>query len=132
MQIDALDHAAIKTAKLEETRTFFVDVLGLTVGPRPEFDFRGYWLYAGGCDIIHLLEADEPKAPTSVAAIHHIALRVADFAAAKAELEARGILVQSETTPGGELRQMYLVDPNGTRIELNAPGPDAASGPPSA
>lgn len=122
MQIEALDHAAIKTSKLEETRAFFVEVLGLTVGSRPQFDFRGYWLYAGDRDIVHLVEATEPKAPTSVAAINHFALRVANFEAAQADLKARGIAFESETTPGGELRQLYVTDPNGVRIELNAPG----------
>jgi catechol 2,3-dioxygenase-like lactoylglutathione lyase family enzyme len=123
MQIETLDHAAIKTTRLEETRAFFVDVLGLTVGPRPAFDFKGYWLYAGGRDIVHLVETAQPKAPTSVAAINHVALRVSDFKTAKAELIDRGICFQTGNTPGGELRQIYVIDPNGVRIELNAPGP---------
>ncbi|HEX3365701.1 VOC family protein [Phenylobacterium sp.] len=122
MQIDAVDHAAIKTAKLEETRVFFVEALGLKVGPRPRFDFRGYWLYAGGRDIVHLVETETPKAPSSVAAINHIALRVADFEATLADLKTRGIAFSCETTPGGELRELYVIDPNGVRIELNAPG----------
>lgn len=41
-----IDHAAIKTARLEETQIFSVQVLGLRVGPRPSFGFNGAWLYA--------------------------------------------------------------------------------------
>src|SRR5689334_18058758 len=62
MQVVALDHAAIKTDRLEETRRFFEEVLGLRVGPRPDFDFPGYWLYAGDRDVVHLVETDSGKA----------------------------------------------------------------------
>jgi catechol 2,3-dioxygenase-like lactoylglutathione lyase family enzyme len=122
MQVRALDHAAIKTARLEETRAFFVDVLGLTVGARPNFDFPGYWLYADGKDIVHLVETDAAKTPSEAASINHFALRVADIDAAAAELSRRGVAFKREETPGAELRQIYVTDPNGVRVELNAPG----------
>src|SRR4051812_43185306 len=122
MRVCDLDHAAIKTWRLEQTRAFFVEVLGLKVGPRPDFAFRGYWLYAGDRDVVHLVETEAPKAPSAVASINHFALRVADFDAALAHLTARGVPFETEETPGGELRQLYLTDPNGVRIELNAPG----------
>ncbi|WP_293380340.1 hypothetical protein [Phenylobacterium sp.] len=41
MEVLRLDHAAIKTVRLEETRRFFEEVLNLKVGPRPDFDFPG-------------------------------------------------------------------------------------------
>ena len=47
MPLTQLDHCSIRTALLEETRKFYVDVLGLTVGPRPDFPFPGVWLYRG-------------------------------------------------------------------------------------
>ena len=40
------------TAKLDETRAFFEEVLGLKIGPRPEFDMPVCWLYAGGRDVV--------------------------------------------------------------------------------
>lgn len=122
MRVLGVDHAAIKTWRLEQTRAFFVEVLGLKVGPRPAFAVRGYWLYAGDKDVLHLVETEAPKAPSAVAAIHHVALRVADFDAALAHLTARGVPFELDETPGGELRQCCLTDPNGVRIELNAPG----------
>jgi catechol 2,3-dioxygenase-like lactoylglutathione lyase family enzyme len=121
----ALDHAAIKTSRLEETRAFFVEVLGLKVGPRPAFKFGGYWLYAGGRDLVHLVETGEGKAPSKAASINHFALRVADIEETARALEARGVPFEREDTPGGELSQVYVTDPNGVRIELNAPGPEA-------
>jgi glyoxylase I family protein len=50
-----LDHATLRTHDLEGTRAFFEQVLGLKPGYRPEFSFPGYWLYAEGEPVIHLI-----------------------------------------------------------------------------
>jgi catechol 2,3-dioxygenase-like lactoylglutathione lyase family enzyme len=122
MDVLKLDHAAINTDRLEETRTFFEEVLGLRAGPRPAFKFPGYWLYAGDRDVVHLVETEAARTPSKAATINHFALRVADIEAAAADLQRRGVPFEREDTPGGELCQLYLTDPNGVRIELNAPG----------
>lgn len=122
MDVLWLDHAAIKTRRLEETRQFFEEVLNLSVGPRPKFEFPDYWLYTGDCDVVHLVQTEDAKSPSKAASINHFALRVADIDAAAADLAARGIAFDREDTPGGELRQLYITDPNGVRIELNALG----------
>jgi catechol 2,3-dioxygenase-like lactoylglutathione lyase family enzyme len=123
MRVLDIDHAAIKTARLAETQAFFVEVLGLRVGPRPAFDFAGAWLYAGDKDVVHLVETDHDKLPSPAASINHFALRVANFDAALARLRALAVPFELDVTPGGELRQVYVTDPNGVRVELNAPGP---------
>lgn len=125
MQVRKVDHAAIKTARLAETEAFFVEVLGLAVGPRPRFDFNGTWLYAGGEDLVHLVEVDDALAASKAAALNHFALRVVDYEQTVRHLQEQGVPFDAETTPGGELRQLYVTDPNGVRIELNAPGPGA-------
>ena len=43
----ALNHYSIRTTDLDACRAFYENVLGLTVGPRPEFPFPGLWMYAG-------------------------------------------------------------------------------------
>lgn len=124
MRVLDIDHAAIKTARLAETQAFFVEVLGLRVGPRPAFDFAGAWLYAGDKDVVHLVETEHDKLPSPAASINHFALRVADFDKALERLRDLGIPCEADTTPGGELRQIYVTDPNGVRVELNAPDQD--------
>ena len=124
MHVLGIDHAAIKTARLAETQAFFVEVLGLRVGPRPAFDFAGAWLYAGDKDVVHLVETEHDKLPSPAASINHFALRVADFDKALERLRDLGVPYQMDTTPGGELRQIYVTAPNGVRVELNAPGRD--------
>ncbi len=117
-----LDHVAIKTARLEQSRDFYVRVIGLCVGPRPAFDFPGLWLYAGGHDLVHLVETAQDKGGSQTSSLNHFALRIADFDAERARLDALGVAYETEVTPGGALRQIYVTDPNGVRVELNAPG----------
>jgi catechol 2,3-dioxygenase-like lactoylglutathione lyase family enzyme len=72
-----LDHATIVTAELETARRFFVDVAGLTEGARPPFSIDGYWLYANGRPVIHLIDATVPAvAGRAVPRIDHIAFRL--------------------------------------------------------
>ena len=124
MRVLDIDHAAIKTARLAETQAFFVEVLGLRGGRRPAFDFAGARLYAGDEDVVHLVQTDHDKLPSPAASINHFALRVADFDKALERLRDLGVPYEADTTPGAELRQIYVTDPNGVRVELNAPDQD--------
>ncbi|WOD17484.1 VOC family protein [Paraburkholderia kirstenboschensis] len=98
-----LDHATIVTADLDTARRFFVDVVGLTQGARPPFSVGGYWLYANGRPVIHLVEATVPG--TSVRAaprIDHIAFRLesaAEWQALLARLRATGVAYQTAQVP---------------------------------
>src|ERR1044071_9239598 len=56
--IDGLDHFTITTSDLTRSRSFYMDVLGLTEGDRPPLGFPGHWLYAGGRAILHLVGDD--------------------------------------------------------------------------
>src|SRR5258707_11781849 len=50
-----LDHATRRTSDLEGSRNFLEAVLDLTPGYRPAFPFPGYWLYADGEPIVHII-----------------------------------------------------------------------------
>ena len=43
----AINHFSIRTTDLQATQQFYEQVLSLTVGPRPEFQFPGVWMYSG-------------------------------------------------------------------------------------
>ncbi len=38
-----------------------VDVLGLEVGSRPNFPFKGQWLYQGDQALVHIIESEEKQ-----------------------------------------------------------------------
>ncbi len=61
MQIEKLDHVNLRTTRMAEMITWYVDVLGLRNGPRPDFGFPGAWLYAGEDAFVHLIDIDAPE-----------------------------------------------------------------------
>ena len=115
MQPLGVHHVSINVADAEEALAFFTEVLGLTVrGDRPDFSVGGAWLDLGDQQV-HLIETDVPDDKGQ-----HFAIRVADLAAAVAELRSRGIDV-TDPSPVGTSLQSFLHDPSGNRIELHQP-----------
>ena len=117
--ITGLNHANISTTKLQETVAFFVDVIGLRVGPRPNFGFGGAWLYSDDQPVIHLVERDTARTPDG--ALDHISFTAANFDAALRRLDQLGIPYRWSEIPNGFGRQAFVKDPNGVTIELTEP-----------
>ena len=123
MAILDLDHVNIRTTELSKTRAFFTDVLGLTVGWRPDFDFPGAWLYAGEKDVVHLVEVKRAHAPSQGSSLDHFAFTIDDFEDARRRLEAAGIEYRETAAPNGGIRQFFITELNGVTIELNCRAP---------
>lgn len=103
---------------LDDLVAFYGDLLGLVPGPRPDFGINGYWLYAGGQPILHLLEDDNrPEGRTGY--FDHVALACDDLPGVVQRLEGAGIEYgRMEITDLGQT-QLFLRDPAGTTVELN-------------
>jgi catechol 2,3-dioxygenase-like lactoylglutathione lyase family enzyme len=123
--ITGLDHVNIRTMELARTRAFFTEVLGLTVGWRPDFPFGGTWLYAGGRDVVHLVEVNRAGAASKGSSLDHFAFTIDDYEDAAARLGAAGIAYESGAAPNGGIRQMFVTELNGVTIELNCREPAA-------
>jgi catechol 2,3-dioxygenase-like lactoylglutathione lyase family enzyme len=125
MPVEMLEHYTIRCASLERTRDFYRDALGLTVGERPNFPFKGYWMYLGGVPIVHLVDAaesadrDGPHDGRDTAALDHIAFRGLDLAATRAALMRHDLPFRENAVPGGRIHQIFVPDPDGILIELN-------------
>jgi catechol 2,3-dioxygenase-like lactoylglutathione lyase family enzyme len=119
MAIRGIDHINIGTHRLEETRAFFRDVLGLTEGWRPDFGFGGAWLYCGDTAVVHLVELEAPKRPSSDAALDHFAFRIDDYDGVVARLDAASVHYRAIEVPKTTIRQIFIRDLNGVNIELN-------------
>ncbi len=117
MAISGLDHITLNTADVDASRCFYVDVLGLREGDRPSFDSPGAWLYSGDRPIIHLV-AGHGDGSASTGAVDHVALRAKGLAGMIARLAAAGIAHETFTVPGLGLKQIFIRDPDGVRIEL--------------
>lgn len=106
---------------LDELHTFYTQVVGLEAGPRPPFARFGYWLYAGGQDIVHLIEAspDEQRATHTSTVIDHIAFRCDAPEETQSRLDQLGIAYKVATVPLTGQKQLVLKDPAGHTVELN-------------
>ncbi len=116
-----LDHVNIQTSNVDETVAFFTDVIGLTTGPRPNFDFPGAWLYCGDRAVIHLVgQNDQPERATGC--VDHVAFEAEDFDGTCKMLDDRNYDYYTRDVPGTDLKQIFVHEPNGLKIELNIRG----------
>src|ERR1700746_3695381 len=151
MDIKRIDHYSIRTTDVEASRKFYTEVIGLTVGPRPQFKFPGLWLYNGTppkdlehsdgtYGIVHVMGVDpnDPKGlidtvgyvdPESLHAgtgsLDHIALSVTGRESMATRCKKAGLKYFERSVPALCLHQMFLKDPNGVMIELNFPASEA-------
>ncbi|MDE2133578.1 MAG: hypothetical protein KGM97_10840 [Alphaproteobacteria bacterium] len=59
MAVDMLEHFTVRCSRLERTRDFYPEIIGLRVGLRPDFDFASYWLYLGDQPVVHLVRESQ-------------------------------------------------------------------------
>lgn len=122
MAIAGLDHVTINTDNLDATQRFYVDVVGLSVAPRPDLGIPGIWLKGeGGQAIVHVIgmDAHERAGEEKRATVDHIALHARDFERARSQLEQLGLPWCGNVIADFGLWQLMFYDPNGVLIELN-------------
>jgi catechol 2,3-dioxygenase-like lactoylglutathione lyase family enzyme len=130
MPLRGLEHLLVLSDDIDATRDFYRDLLGMEVGERPPLPFPGYWLYVGGIPCVHVADREayathaanlglavEP-APSG-GAIDHVAFNADDYEGIAARLRRHGVEAVENTVPGAGLRQLFLRDPNGVRVEIN-------------
>jgi catechol 2,3-dioxygenase-like lactoylglutathione lyase family enzyme len=124
MPLVGLQHTLMLTDDLEGTKAFYCDALGFDVGARPELPFPGYWLYLDGGACLHLAErgpydahAERMGLAPKTSPVDHVAFEAEGYEELLERLAAAGVAVTTNTVPGG-VRQLFIDDPNGARIEL--------------
>jgi catechol 2,3-dioxygenase-like lactoylglutathione lyase family enzyme len=111
--ITKLDFIGVPSTDSERTRAFYVETLGLRPDPHARFEF---WV-DGTCFAIW-----EPArifgefAPQKFA---HLALHVDDVAAARAELEAKGVEFTGDILDTGVCHMALFSDPDGNALMLH-------------
>lgn len=115
--IDGIDHYTIRAGDIQATVRFYVDILGLRDGARPPFASAGAWLYGGDAPIVHLVGADGDIA-AGTGPIDHIAFSAHDYDGFTKRLRELKIPHDLAQVPDRALRQIFLTDPNGIKVEL--------------
>ncbi|WP_181702721.1 VOC family protein [Chthonobacter albigriseus] len=130
MRVQAVHHVAIATRDLEKSLAFYCGVLGLEAAPRPNFPVGGAWLDLGSTQVHLVVHSDATFRGNDNIDNNdcHFALRVENFDDALERLNRHGFtedggtgkrLLVKRHGPAG-FPQVYVLDPDGHVVELNA------------
>jgi catechol 2,3-dioxygenase-like lactoylglutathione lyase family enzyme len=114
--ITGTDFITVATKDIDAATEFYGSVLGLPIGKRwgrmPAVEFET------GSLTIAVMESDA-FGMNFQTNNHPIALRVDDVAAARAELEARGVRFKGDIIDSGVCHQAFFEDPDGNLLGLH-------------
>jgi catechol 2,3-dioxygenase-like lactoylglutathione lyase family enzyme len=111
--ITKLDFVAVPSTDSDRARAFYVDTLGLRPDPKSQYEF---WVGDTCCGIWEPAQQGMEFAPSKNG---HLALHVDDVAAARAELEAKGVEFAGETFDTGVCHMALFTDPDGNDLMLH-------------
>ncbi|HTV90118.1 MAG TPA: VOC family protein [Stellaceae bacterium] len=122
MSLQGMNHFTVLSDDLETTRKFYCDLLGFEVGPRPNFQFPGWWLYCGARPILHVIHRDSVK-EMRAGILDHMAFTATDLSGTVAKLEKAGVKYELRRLPAnghmGGLWQLFFDDPHGAKVEFD-------------
>ncbi|HET7856001.1 MAG TPA: VOC family protein [Gaiellaceae bacterium] len=122
MEVERVDFVSFLTQDIPRAKRFYTETLGLEIETEGEHDleFRAGQVTLDVFDPTSIRQAFAPS-PAG------LALRVPDVAAARAELEAKGVEFEGETLDTGVCHMAHFRDPDGNALMLHrryAPFPD--------
>jgi glyoxylase I family protein len=134
--LTAFNHLAREVLDLEKSKSFYVDILGFEVIPRPPLDSEGYWLYGNNLNL-HLVKTTVPRERRQVKVsriqhfssalpiVDHMAFLTTDINAVKDILDAEDVYYKFCEQPGVTgIKQIFLFDPDGNVIEISNCAPE--------
>src|SRR5260221_9259468 len=121
-----MNHFTVLAKDLAETRSFYIEVLGLSEGARPPMGFPGAWFYAGGRPVLHVIGGRVlPPDPKGV--LDHMAFSATGLSDLVTRLAAASVRYDLRRQAGSRVWQLFFFDPNGARVEIDfdadEPGP---------
>lgn len=123
MATTGLNHYNLRAPRelLEQLRDFYCEVVGLELGQRPPLEGSGYWLYAGGQDILHLSQTHpgETRLTHVATTFDHVAFTCTGRAEVEARLQRHNIQFETAHMPSIGKVQLFFKDPAGNGVELN-------------
>ena len=125
MGVLAFNHFNIRAPKpvLEDVKHFYLEVIGLSEGFRPDVPIHGYWLYLEDLPVLHLMEwndfAETPKYEKGY--LDHVAFSCDGLEEVIKKLKNLDVLNTRRelNIDGGNVNQLEVTDPVGNGVELN-------------
>src|SRR5829696_8428886 len=112
--ITGLDFVGIPSQDADRARSFYVDTLGLRPDPNSSYEV---WC---GETCFGIWEPEKMGMTFQPQKNAHPALHVQDVAAARAELEAKGVVFAGETFDTGVCHMALFTDPDGNDLMLHS------------
>jgi catechol 2,3-dioxygenase-like lactoylglutathione lyase family enzyme len=112
MQVERVDFVDIPSRDVERSVAFYRDVLELPQNPREPTEFEA------GNVTLAIWRPEDQGVDFPKSAAHGIALRVADVAAARAELEEKGVEFIGDRD-SGVCNMAFFADPDGNSLILH-------------
>ncbi|HEU0303114.1 MAG TPA: VOC family protein [Gaiellaceae bacterium] len=114
MDVERVDFVSFLTQDIPRAKEFYAETLGFAIETEGESDME---LTCGQVtlDIFDPSSIGQPFAPSPAG----LALRVPDVDAARAELEAKGVVFDGETIVTGVCKQAWFKDPDGNTLMLH-------------
>ena len=116
MIVERTDFISVPVTDMERSKRFYAETLGLPLTAEdnafPEFQL-------GENVSMYLLQLEKIGSQFSGPHTAHVALRVPDVAATRAELEGRGITFEGDTLDTGVCHMAFFRDPDGNTFMLH-------------
>ncbi|MBA3328613.1 MAG: VOC family protein [Solirubrobacterales bacterium] len=111
--INRLDFIGVPSQDAERSRSFYIDTLGLRPDEHSRFEA---WI---GETCFGIWEPEKFGMPFAAQKNAHPALHVDDVAAARAELEAKGVEFTGDVLDTGVCHMAFFTDPDGNDLMLH-------------
>jgi catechol 2,3-dioxygenase-like lactoylglutathione lyase family enzyme len=114
VKVEKVDFVSVLTEDIQRAKRFYGETLGLDIETEGENDME-FTLGQVTLDVFNPASIGQPFTPSSAG----IAIRVADVAAARSELEAKGVEFEGETRDTGVCHMAFFKDPDGNQLILH-------------
>jgi catechol 2,3-dioxygenase-like lactoylglutathione lyase family enzyme len=124
MRVNRIDHFNLRTHLLDETCDFYEKLLELRRGRAAGMDQgRNAWMYdEQDRPIIHINmpnDGEKELPGENTGRLHHVALDCHGYDEMMKRIEDLGVYHETNFIDEIGLRQVFIYDPNGVRLELN-------------
>ena len=133
MPLSHIEHILVAADDIDATRDWYARVLGMKSGPHPDFGFPVHWMYLGERDVVHIgpsaraagdiqkkyLGRTSQGSAAGTGAIDHIAFRATGLRGMLEHLKKEKVAFSQRRANGQALFQLFFLDPNGIKVELN-------------
>jgi catechol 2,3-dioxygenase-like lactoylglutathione lyase family enzyme len=114
MQVEQVDFISVLTEDIQRAKEFYGGTLGLPIETEGENDLE-FTLGQVTLDVFNPASIGQEFAPSPAG----IAIRVPDVAAAREELEAKGVRFDGEIVDTGVCHFAFFKDPDGNALALH-------------